>query len=297
MLSAPSVLPGTRWIRKTDSMEGGGISRSRPLLRTEHVASMGTCRSPVAAVLDCCSRSIAYGRRTGQLRRLSTRILCHLASRQCQPVSARELATALGLKSSVDIVAAARQGIGALRAELGALGLGDLVVSRRGAGYALTKSIPLVVDNVPEDGVRLFCGGPSRSKEGVRVRPDLQCPPVSLDLPAIEPMVCSLGVVDWPARCIWLDGRRLLTKSERDFKLLARMLAGGERAVEELDLMHLCGYRADRSGPELLRRALRHLNGRFIQEGIPWCIRPTAPAHGSPYVLAVTGDRTHGAEG
>lgn len=274
-------------------MEGGGISRSRPLPRAEHVASMGTCRSSVAIVLDCYSLNIAYGPRTGQLRRLSARILCHLASRQCQPVSARELATALGLKSSVDVVAAARQGIGALRTELRALGLGELVISRRGAGYALTKSIPLIVDNGPEYESGLLCSGPSRSKEGVRVRPDLQRPSASLDLPAIKPMVCSLGVVDWSARCIWLDGRRLLTRSERDFKLLARMLAGGERAVEELELMHLCGYRADRSGPELLRRALRHLNGRFIQEGIPWCIRPTAPGLGSPYVLAVTEDRTH----
>ena len=278
-------------------MEGGGISRSRPLLRAEHVASVGTCRSSVAIVLDCYSRNIAYGRRTGQLRRLSARILCHLASRQCQPVSARELATALGLKSSVDIVAAARQGIGALRAELRALGLGELVVSRRGAGYALTKSIPLIVDNGPEDGSALLCGGPSRSREGVRLPPDLQRPPASLDLPAIKPMVCSLGVVDWSARCIWLDGRRLLTRSERDFKLLARMLAGGERAVEELDLMHVCAYGTERSCPELLRRASRRLNGRFIREGIPWCIRPTAPALGSPYVLAVTGDRTHRAEG
>lgn len=78
--------------------------------------------------------------------------------------------------------------------------------------------------------------------------------------------------------------------------LLARMLAERERAVEELDLMHVCGYRADRSGPELLRRALRRLNERFILEGIPWCIRPTAPALGSPYVLAVTGNRTLRAE-
>lgn len=273
-------------------MEGGGISRSRPLLRSEHVASMGTCRSPLAIMLDCCSRSIAYGRRTGQVRRLSARILCHLASRQYQPVSARELATALGLKSSVDIVAAARQGIGALRAELRALGLGELVVSRRGTGYALAKSVPLIVHSVSQDGSSLVCGGPSRSKQAGRVRPDLQRTPASLDLPAIKPMVCSLGVVDWPARCIWLDGRRFLTRSERDFMLLARMLAERERAVEELDLMHVCGYRADRSGPELLRRALRRLNERFILEGIPWCIRPTAPALGSPYVLVVTGNRT-----
>ena len=275
-------------------MDGGGISVSRPFPPAERAASTGVSRSSLVVVLDCCSRSIAYGQRTGHLRRLSARILCYLASRQCQPISARDLAIALGLKSSVDVVAVARQGISALRAELRRLGLGDLVLSRRGAGYMLTASVPLIMDNVSGDASILVCGGPPRSKGDARVRSGEAAVAASLDLPAIKPMVCSLGIVDWAARCFWLNGRRLLTRSERDFKLLARLVSSGGLAVEEQDLMQLCGYRANRSGPELLRRAARHLNDRFSLEGIPWRITPTAPALGSPYVLTVTGSGTHG---
>lgn len=273
-------------------MEGGGISRSRPLLAAEQVASLDTGASPLAVILDCSARTIAYGQQCTQLRRLSARILCYLGSRRGQPVSASELAAALGLRSGVDVIAAARQGIGALRAELRALGLDGLIVSQRGAGYAVTGSVRLIVDDVADQQSTPACCRPQRSDVGLRARAGLRHPRASQDIPAMKPMVCSLGVIDLAARCFWLDGRRLLTRSERDFRLLARLVSEGGGAVEEHELMKLCGYRADRSGPELLRRASRHLNRRFGREGIPWRIKPTALALGSPYVL----QRAHVAE-
>lgn len=296
MSSAPCDRRATRWTRKTNRMDGGGISRSRPLLPGEQVASVDTGGFPLAIVLDCRARTIAYGQRSAQLRRLSARILCYLGSSQYQPVSASELATALGLRSSVDVVAAARQGISALRAELRALRLAGLVVSRRGAGYVVTDSVQLIVNDVGGDTSMPACCRPPGSDVGLRARPGLPYTPVSQDLPTIKPIVCSMGVVDLAARCFWLDGRRLLTRSERDFKLLARLVSEGGGAVEEQDLMQLCGYRANRSGRELLRRAVRQLNDRCAREGIPWRIRPTARALGSPYFLTITEGSTPRAE-
>ena len=293
MSSVPCVLPDTRSIRKTDSMEGGSISQSRPLRLSENVASLNTGQSPLAVALDCRARTIAYGQRSHQLRPLSARILCYLGSRRYQPVSTIELSTALGLRSSVDVIAAARQGIGALRTELRALGLAGLVVSRRGAGYTVTETVALVVSDIVDNSSIPACCGSPRSNAGLRVRTDLRRSQALQNLPGMESTVCSLGVVDVAARCFWLDGRRLLTRSERDFKLLARLVLEDGRAVEECELMQLCGYHADRSGPELLRRASRHLNRRLTLDGIPWRIKPTAPALGSPYVLMFHECGTH----
>lgn len=271
-------------------MEGAAPSGSLPPPIAGMAASPPVSTAPSGILLDCRSRRISAGQSAGHLRRLSARILSYLARRDCQPVTARELAVGLDLKSRVDVVAAARQAVGALRADLRALGLGDVVLSRRGVGYVLAKPVLVVADEVTPDPPAPWRGGQAGSRAGLTGRGRPAPAAVSQNLDVAKPLLCALGIVDVAARCFWLAGRRLLTRSERDFRLLERLVSQAGAAVEERDLMQLCGYRPDRSGPELLRRASRRLNQRLILEGIPWRIRPTAPALGSAYVLLATGD-------
>lgn len=240
-------------------------------------------------VLDVEACTIQIGASRGYLRPMSAALLDYLARHREVPVTTSELAKAFGVRSSVDITSATRQAITTLRAELRVLGLADLVISRRGIGYALQETASI---DVRRPGDFAGSGGvdqqpaPEPGMAGHRLpeRPVRAAMP-----PRVEPVVSSLGTVDTGSLSVWLHGRRLLPGNQRDFVLLATLVARDGLPVDERTLMQACGYGAVKSGAELLRRACRRVNALLQARGFLLRIVPDEPGYGSGYRLMAGG--------
>jgi DNA-binding winged helix-turn-helix (wHTH) protein len=226
--------------------------------------------------LDIVSGQLRLGGATARLHAAGASILVHLARHPHAAVPARDLALALGLRSAVDIVSAARQAVMTLRRDLRGIGLADVVVSEPRKGYRLDPCIEVLLLGVNTPGP---AHRPPRTAGAV---PAMACKPEAPGLPQES----RIGRVDAAARCLWLEGQRLAVRTDRDFRLLAAIILGDGEAVGEDELARLCGYDRTKSGPELLRRAIRRLNAFLDARAVVSRIRPTAPAYGSPYMLA-----------
>lgn len=247
----------------------------------------GSASSPKSMVAPCLSRdgggcwTVRHEGAEATLSPRSAALLAILATAQAT-MSLAEIGCALAVRTRVDMASNVRDAASHLRRELAAAGLGELVISERGAGYRLARGVS--VDGLPPLRRRGAIVSLDRSKwfdwNAAKSLLLAQANGTATSLPGSEGILAIESiVVDLDDLRLVVSGREFATGSARDFAFLAAIVISRGALVSVQDLLALCQYDVGPYALEVVLRAARRLNRQLRRVDVP--LRLTAGAGGA----------------